>query len=110
MTLRSTMERVIIIDTPGLDDGRNEQNDEAFMVNLFNTLSKIQNIYCVLILIKRNEILTKSFKKLLLDYKQMLNSKKEKELFCAVMTHCDVNIEFNGDPLILNEIENNCIE
>jgi hypothetical protein len=35
----------------------------------------------------------------------MLNTKNEKELFCAVLTHCDANIEINGEPLILDEIE-----
>ena len=47
----------------------------------------------------------------------MLNTKNEKELFCAVLTHCDANTEFvdekesgeedqeeGGVPLILDEI------
>ena len=35
----------------------------------------------------------------------MLNTKNEKELFCAVLTHCDANTEFDGEPVILDEIE-----
>ena len=34
----------------------------------------------------------------------MLNTTNEKELFCVVMTHCDANIEFDGEPKILDEI------
>ena len=49
-----------------------------------------------------------SLKRVLLDYKSMLNSKNEKELFCAVLTHCDANVEFDGDPVILDEIEEHC--
>ena len=47
----------------------------------------------------------KSLKQVLLDYKKMLNAKNEKELFCAVLTHCDANTIFDTEPDILDEIE-----
>ena len=50
-----------------------------------------------------------SLQRVLLDYKQMLNSKNEKELFCVVLTHCDANVEFEGEPAILDAIvDNDC--
>ena len=39
----------------------------------------------------------------------MLNSKKEKDLICIAITHCDADIMFKGRPKILEEInENKC--
>ena len=35
----------------------------------------------------------------------MLNSKNEKELFCVALTHSDGNCEFNGEPAILDIIQ-----
>jgi hypothetical protein len=36
----------------------------------------------------------------------MLNAKNEKELFCAVLTHCDAHEENeDGEAVILNKIE-----
>ena len=52
--------------------------------------------------------MSQSLKRVLLDYKKMLNTKNEKELFCAVLTHCDANIEIDGEPLILDENEQHC--
>ena len=75
------------------------------MVQLLQKLEGIKNILCVLILIKRGEIIGASLKKVLSDYKKMLNSKYEKELFCAVLTHCDSNINFDGEPVILDKIK-----
>lgn len=34
----------------------------------------------------------------------MLNSKNERELFCSVLTHCDQQIDFDGEPKILDDI------
>jgi hypothetical protein len=59
----------------------------------------------VVILIKRGEIIGASLKRILSDYKKMLNSNLEKELFCAVLTHCDSNIDFDGEPVILDTIK-----
>ena len=59
----------------------------------------------MLILIKRGEIVGASLKRVLSDYKKMLNSNYEKELFCAVLTHCDSNINFYGEPVILDIIK-----
>ena len=36
----------------------------------------------------------------------MLNSNLEKELFCGILTHCDSNINFDGEPVILDTIKN----
>jgi hypothetical protein len=94
VVLRETQERIILIDAPGLDDGRDVKADETIMMQLMQKLSGIKNILCVLILIKRGEIIGASLKRVLSDYKKMINSKNEKELFCAVLTHCDPNINF----------------
>ena len=57
VTLRQTQARVIVIDAPGLDDGRDANQDERIMVLIFEKLNKIKNINCVLILVKRGEIM-----------------------------------------------------
>ena len=105
IVLRETQERIILIDAPGLDDGRDAKADETIMMQLMSKLSGIKNILCVLILIKRGEIIGASLKRVLSDYKKMLNSKHEKELFCAVLTYCDSNINFDGEPVILDSIK-----
>ena len=46
-----------------------------------------------------------AIKKVMVNYKNLLNSKKEKELFCAILTHCDPHTCFDGHASILEEID-----
>jgi hypothetical protein len=70
---------VIFIDVPGLDDGRTENQDEVIRTNIMKQITGVQNICCVLLIIKRGEIMGASIKKVMVDYKKLLNCKKEKE-------------------------------
>ena len=104
MNLRSTGRRVIMIDTPGLDDlGGN--GDEWNKLKIFEQLTNVKNINCVLIIFKNGEIMGKALREVVKTYKEMLNTKKEDELFCIVHTHCDYNLVEGGKIVICDEID-----
>jgi hypothetical protein len=75
------------------------------MTDIMKKLTGVKNICCVLLIIKRGEIMGAAIQKVMVNYKNLLNSKKEKELFCAILTHCDPHTSFDGNNSILEEID-----
>ena len=44
-------------------------------------------------------------KQVLKSYKEILNAKNEQELFCVVLTHCEVDDKKGGKKMILKNID-----
>ena len=63
------------------------------MANMYEKLSQLKNIICVLFVIKRGDQISASLSETLAAYKKMLNCQFEKRFFGIVLTHCDINLQ-----------------
>ena len=75
---------------------------------MYEKLSSLSNIFCVLFVIKRGDQISTSLSDTLVAYKKMLNCKDEKKYFGIALTHCDINFQNDhGDnPVVERIIEN----
>ena len=59
-TLRATGEKVILVDTPGLDDSNG--NDDETLASIYEQIKALQNILSVIIVLRKGDPMSESLK------------------------------------------------
>ena len=95
VTLRGTKQKIIFIDTKGLDNNQNEEDDKKIVSELLEDLQNIDNIYMCILFIKKNVRLSGSFLVSIENYKPFMNlpgpNKDQSVIFKTFLTHCDLS-------------------
>lgn len=91
--IRGTTQRIIFIDTPGLDDTEGKKVDEQNVKNLFKQLGQVLNIKKTILMIRKESVVTNTEVSLINSYRQFLNTcgrANEASLIRIYLSFCDI--------------------
>ena len=72
-TLIGSDQKIVLIDTPGLDDSGNGKQDEENLAKMFEELREVENIRAVLLLLKHKSSVSGKVIECVKNYHEFLN-------------------------------------